>query len=313
MRKRRLFIAVILVLALAGFLRFYNIGWAFSSNGVDEGIMLERVLMVGHGYHLYSGLPCDQAPLAFYLGALLGGNAITLRALTASVSVLAVVASMAAARRVKGDIAMIATGLLLAVDFVLVRESRLFSLDALSSAFLALSIVPFVRYIQSESRPALIISGALIGLSAATKLLGVVGLLGMIVFILLDSRQGLRIRKARLLDLIALIIVSAVPLALFMLYLGPSNMFQGVVLDQGHRGSDLALKLSILGYLAVNLAYALTIFYFAKLWKLGREVRFLLVLSFVLFAFMIVQPLTFPTSPRHAQPFVGHSRGNRSR
>ena len=293
MNKRALVFGTILVLALAGFLRLFNIGWPFSSNGVDEGIMLERALLVDQGYHLYSGLPCDQAPLAFYLGAWLGGNVLVLRVLSASLSIIAVLAAMIAARMVKGTFAMFATGLLLAVDFVLVRESRLFSLDAMSSAFLAFSIVPFLLYVQKQSRAALAVSGALVGLSAATKLLGALGLLAMVVFLVLDVGKDLRPRKARIVDMVILIVVSAVPLVLFMLYLGPSATLQGMVLDQGHRGSDLGLKVSIIAYLAVNSAYALTLFYFPRLWGMGREVKFLIVMSLVMFAFVVLQPLTF--------------------
>lgn len=293
MNKRELVIATILVLLLAGFLRLFNIGWAFSSNGIDEGIMVERALMVDRGYHLYSGLPCDQAPLAFYIGALLGGDVLALRVLTAALSIISVLAAMIAARMVKGSIAMLATGLLLAVDFVLVRESRLFSLDAISGAFLAFSIVPFLLYIRKESRFALVVSGVLIGLSVATKLLGALGLLGMVLFLVLDYGKNLRPWKARIFDMIILIAVSSIPLALFTLYLGPSATIQGMVLDQGHRGSDLSLKASILAYLAVNTAYALTLFYFRGLWRMGREFRFLIITSLVLFAFVILQPLTF--------------------
>ncbi|MGQ9587325.1 MAG: hypothetical protein ACUVT7_02950, partial [Thermoplasmata archaeon] len=69
--SRRLILLVLALFVLAGFVRFYHIGWSYSNNGIDEGIMLERSLLVSKGYALYSELPCDQAPLAFYIGALL--------------------------------------------------------------------------------------------------------------------------------------------------------------------------------------------------------------------------------------------------
>jgi hypothetical protein len=66
-----------------------------------------------------------------------------------------------------------------------------------------------------------------------------------------------------------------------------------MVFDQGHRSFEIGLKLSILGYFAVNIAYLLPLVSARTMWKERPEYRFLLTLSFVLLAFMIFQPLTF--------------------
>jgi len=291
--RRRALIAAALIIALASFLRLYHIGWSFSSNGVDEGIMLERSLMVSHGYQLYSQMPSDQAPLAFYVGALLDGNELALRSFVAMLSIAAIAASMIAARKLAGNNGMLITGLLLAVDFALLRESRLFSLDAVSSSFLALSLLPFLVYVKSGNRPMLLASGLMVGLSTASKLFGVLGLLGMLLFMVLEMRSKSEPRRRKVLDILMLVIISAIPLGLFMVALGPGDMIQGMVFDQGHRGFEIGLKLSILGYFAVNIAYLLPLVSVRTMWKERPEYRFLLTLSFVLLAFMIFQPLTF--------------------
>lgn len=291
--RRRALIAAALILVLASFLRLYHIGWSFSSNGVDEGIMLERSLMVSHGYQLYSDIPSDQAPLAFYVGALLDGDVMALRSFVAVLSILAIAVSMIAAKRLTGNNGMLITGLLLAVDFALLRESRLFSLDAISSSFLALSLLPFLVYVRSGSRAMLLASGLMIGLSSASKLLGVLGLLGMILFMILEMRSKSETKRRRTLDIILLVAISAIPVGLFMVALGPGDMIQGMVFDQGHRSFEIGLKLSILGYFAVNIAYLLPLVNVRNMWKERPEYRFLLALSLVILAFMVFQPLTF--------------------
>ncbi|MCU0852253.1 MAG: glycosyltransferase family 39 protein [Thermoplasmata archaeon] len=291
--KRKLLAAVVLILALAAFVRFYHIGWSFSSNGIDEGIMLQRSQLVHDGYMLYTDIPCDQAPLAFLIGALLEGDPVALRYLEAGLSVLAIAFCMETARRIKGNSAMLLTGVLLAIDFAFLRESRLFSLNGLSSFFLAYSMLFFVLYLQKHSRLALVAAGALVGLSTATKLFGGLGLLGMIVFLVLEMRGKREERLRRGADILLLAVVAAVPMVRLMFYFGPSEMLDGMVFDQGHRSFDLFMKLSLPIYFGLNLAYALPLVRARMMWKAGPEVRFLIVVSAVILAFMIFQPLVF--------------------
>lgn len=291
--KRLLLGTVILILLVSAFVRFYHIEWSFSNNGIDEGIMIERARLVGDGYALYSGLPCDQAPLAFYLGSPFGGDVVALRSLSAVISIAAIGAVMEAARRVKGNTAMLAAGLLISFDFAFLRESRLFSLDGMSSSFLAFSILAFIIYVQRKNRIALAGAGFLVGLSAATKLFGVLGLLGMLVFMVLELRKERSKLKGTIFDATVLILASAIPLALFMLYLGPGDMLQGMVFNQGGRTFEPWLKLSLAAYFGLNLAYLLPLVYAKKTWSISREMRFLLCVSAVILAFMVFQPLVF--------------------
>ncbi len=287
---------MVLVLAIAAFLRFYNIGWSFSNNGVDEGIMLERSRMVSQGFGLYTELPCDQAPLAFVIGSVFDGDVVALRALTAGLSLVAIAACMLASKKQQGNVAMLVTGGLLAVDFALLRESRLFSLDGISTSFLALSLPMFLHYLRKESRIALSLAGLLVGLSTASKLFGGVALLGMLVFMFLQLslfRKEKKNPSRTVTDIMIFLAMAAVPLAVLLAALGPSDMLNGMLFDQGHRGFDLAMKLSIPVFFGLNLAYALPLVFARRMWAHSKEARFLLIMTLVLLADFVVQPLVF--------------------
>jgi len=294
--KRKVLAVAVLIVAAAALFRFYNIGWSFSNNGVDEGIMLERARMVSAGYDLYTELPCDQAPLAFLIGSVFEGDVVVLRALTATLSMAAIVACMIASKKQQGNMAMIVTGLLLAVDFALLRESRLFSLDGISAFFLAFALPPYLHYLRHGSRAALVVAGLLVGISAASKLFGGIALAGMLLFMLVDhltSNRDSRKPARTIVDLLLLSIAAAVPMALLLVTLGPSNMLNGMLFDQGHRQFDLVMKLSIPIFFGLNLAYALPLVFLRRTWSHSREARFLLILTVVLLADFVLQPLVF--------------------
>jgi len=290
---RKVLVAAALIIVLAAFLRFYHIGFSFSNNGIDEGIMIERTRLVSEGLGIYTDIPCDQAPLAFYLGAFTNGDVISLRELSALLSLVAIVACMEAARRIRGNAAMLLTGLLLAVDFALLRESRLYSIDGMSTYFLAGSLLLFVMYIQNSSKLLLASSGVLMGLSATAKLLGVLGLIGLGLFLLIEAWKIKDARKGRLLDIVLLGVFSAIPMIAFMIALGPSEMIDGMIFSQADREFDPYQKLSILAFFGLNIAYVIPLVYTRALWKLSRETRMLLCVSYVILLFMIFQPLNF--------------------
>ncbi|MCJ7489997.1 MAG: glycosyltransferase family 39 protein [Thermoplasmata archaeon] len=293
MRRHWVIIATLCVLIAAAILRFANIGWSYSNNGIDEGVMIERVLMVGQGSALYSELPCDQAPLAFIVGALFGGDVVSLRALTAMLSFAAVACCMFVSRRIGGDHAMIATGALLAVDFAFVRESRLFSLDAMSASFLAFSLAVFILHLERRNMAVLALAGVLAGIACSIKLTGGLALLAIIIFILIEALKGRMPRKTALMDITLVASLAALPLIILMAVLGASDMIQGMVFDQGHREFDAFLKLSLLAYFGLNLALVLPLAYANRLWRRGPRERLLLTASIVILVFMVVQPLVF--------------------
>ncbi|MCJ2533338.1 MAG: phospholipid carrier-dependent glycosyltransferase, partial [Candidatus Thermoplasmatota archaeon] len=286
-------IATLCILIAAATLRFANIGWSYSNNGIDEGVMIERVLMVDHGLALYSELPCDQAPMAFIVGSLFGGDVVSLRALTAMLSFAAVACCMVVSRRIGGNYAMLATGALLAVDFAFVRESRLFSLDAMATSFLAFSLAVFMLHLERRNLAVLALAGVLAGIACSMKLIGGLALLAIIVFILIEALKGRMPRKTALMDIALVASLAALPLIILMAVLGANDMIQGMVLDQGHREFDAFLKLSLLAYFGLNLAFVLPLAYANRLWSRGPRERLLLTTTFVILAFMIVQPLVF--------------------
>ncbi|MEW5747736.1 MAG: phospholipid carrier-dependent glycosyltransferase [Candidatus Thermoplasmatota archaeon] len=291
--RRRTLVAVLLILALAAAIRLHNIGWSFSNNGVDEGVMLQRALLISRDYDLYTDIPCDQAPLAFYFGALLEGDVIALRALNAALSLGAIAACMYVARRIGGDVAMISTGLFLAVDFAFVREARLFSLDGMATYMLAFGFLAFYFYAKRGDRLAAFLAGLFVGLATAVKLLGGLGLLALILFFAVEALRERSFKASKALDLGTMIGGAAVPMVTFLALLGPSEMLQGMLFDQTHRELELLFKLSILGYLGLNLTYILPIAYARDLWAVGPEVRYLIVVTAVVLAFMVLQPLVF--------------------
>ncbi len=305
LNRRQLLIAAIAVLIAALALRVVHIDWSYSNNGVDEGVMIERSLMVSRGYSLYSELPCDQAPAAFLLGSMLSGDILSLRLMTALVSLAAVACCMFVSNRLAGGYAMIVTGALLAVDFTFVRESRLFSLDALSASFMALSITAFVISQWRERVHWLALSGLLIGIATSVKLIGVLGLLGMLVFLAAECMARREAKKASLVNATVLVMASAVPMAILMVALGPSEMIQGMIFDQAHRNFDIYLKLSVLAFFGLCIAYALPMVYARRIWSLGPSHRLLLSVAVVVLLFMVFQPLTFLHHMVFASPVLG--------
>jgi 4-amino-4-deoxy-L-arabinose transferase-like glycosyltransferase len=292
-RRRWVIVATICLLLVAAGLRLFNIGWSYSNNGIDEGVMIERVLMVDQGRALYSELPCDQAPLAFVVGALFGGDIVSLRALSALLSVAAIACCMFISRRIGGDPAMVVTGALLAVDFALVRESRLFSLDAMSASFLAFSLAVFVLHLERRNMVVLALAGVLAGVACSFKLIGGLALLAIVVFVAIEMVKGRVPRKTGVAEVLVVVSFAALPLVLLMALLGPSGMIQGMVFDQGHREFDAFLKLSLLAYFGLNLAFVLPFACAKRLWRRGPRERLLLTATFVVLAFMVVQPLVF--------------------
>ncbi len=246
-----------------------------------------------HGDALYSELPCDQAPLAFIVGSLFGGDVVSLRALTAMLSLAAVACCMFVSRRIGGNYAMIVTGALLAVDFALVRESRLFSLDAMSASFLAFSLAVFILHMERRNMAVLALAGVLAGIACSIKLIGGLALLAILVFIVIEMLKGRLSRKTALMEITMVASLAALPLIILMLLLGASDMIQGMMFDQGHREFDAFLKLSLLAYFGLNLALVLPLAYANRLWRRGPRERLLLTTTFVVLAFMVVQPLVF--------------------
>jgi len=294
-RKRRYQLILILgtVILLASIIRLYNIDWSFSNNGIDEGIMLERSLLIDRGFGLYSDISCDQAPFWLYIGALFEGDVLSTRAFNAVISIFAILACMEFSRRFAGNAAMAITGLLLAFEFAFVRESRLFSLDGASSFFLAFSLLTFFFFIRKNGNMFLFITGIFLGLSTAAKLHGAIALIGILIFLFIERsrKEEGNTLNANMFGL--LLIGFVVPILVFFIALGPTDMLNGMLFNQTHREFDPYLKLSIPAFFAVSPAYIIPLVVAKKLWNKGMEIRFLLCVVVTLLIYMILQPLIF--------------------
>lgn len=291
-RSRILVAAAAIVLAALA-LRIIRIGWSFSNNGVDEGIMLERALLIGRGFSLYSEIPCDQAPFWFLAGSLLEGDVVSSRLMNAMLSVLAIIVCMWVARKIGGNLSMVICGLLLTVDFALLRESRLFSLDAASSIFLAFALPFLISYARKGDRSLLLLGSIMIGLSAASKLHGGIAVIGLLVFILLERRKADKRPGEVSAEIAAALFGVLLPIAIMMVMLGPNEMIDGMILNQVNREFEPFLKLSILAYFGTNLAYLLPFVFIRRLWSRGPENRMILLISIPMLAYILVQPLLF--------------------
>jgi hypothetical protein len=199
---------------------------------------------------------------------------------------------------------MIVTGLLMATDFVFLRESRLFSLDGMTASLLAISIVALVPYLKADNRLSLALGSLTIGIAAATKLLGALALGGLLILLIFEMYRDSAKRKARAVDFAIASIAGAIPLAVLLLFLGPSEMIDGMLFGQASRGFDLYLKLSLLAYFGLNFAYIVPLLFSRRMWAWGRPERFLLCTSFVMIGFMVLQPLIFLHHMAIMSPFL---------
>jgi hypothetical protein len=133
----------------------------------------------------------------------------------------------------------------------------------------------------------------MVGLSTAVKLFGGLALVGVILFMILEFRRNSDKRSDLARDLSILMVSAVAPISVLLLLLGPSDMIQGMVFDQGGREFDAFLKLSLVAYFGVNPVYALPLLRARALWGTRPEVRLLLALSLTILAAMVVQPLSF--------------------
>ncbi|MEA2053541.1 MAG: hypothetical protein U9O96_00250 [Candidatus Thermoplasmatota archaeon] len=145
-------ILILFVVALAFiFFRIYNIENPFSTNGIDEGIHLLQAKMVGEGYNLYGDLGGDQAPLVIMIFSAFKGNVMISRYLSFFLFLASSLSSFLIASHLRDKRAGVFTVLVLALDFTLLRESRLASLDLFSASLLCISALFFILYIDKKN------------------------------------------------------------------------------------------------------------------------------------------------------------------
>lgn len=267
------------------FFRLYNIHHPFSTNGIDEGIHLLQARMVSSGYHLYTDLHGDQGPLAIVTFSLWQGQVLPSRLLCFSLFGVATAASASLAWRVKNKRAGVYTLLILALDFTLLRESRLASLDLFSGALLALAAVPMVWYIEKEDWRLLLAGGILVSLACLAKMLAVPAALALLLWWVYRG-----IKRSQLPAAAAYVLGMLLPLILLLFLFSPQSLLDGLVLRQTHRAYDWSTKASALLFIGPGFVYLAAV----RRWNY-RDAKVMLLLLWLLplLAFILLQGRTF--------------------
>jgi len=249
--KRLVFLAVLLV-AMAAVPRVLLLDHTFMPNGIDEGIDIHSGRMVERGARIYDEVNTVQAPLMIKAYGALDVHPISFRALAVLCSLAIIAMAMWSAYRMKGGWAMMGAGIFASMDLLFLQKSRLANLDIFCLFWTIISITLFMEHRAGRGRPFLAMSGMAIGLGVMTKLFAVVA--GGAMFMLLaastlpsEGRPFELLRrispgggegKVGFIDLAIFSAPAALVIGSVMLWFGPSNVIEGVFLNQLHRPSD---------------------------------------------------------------------------
>lgn len=204
------------ILALAGFLRFWQLG-AVGFNS-DEAVYTGSAAALAGNTALTPMFPVFRAhPLLFQtlLSFVLRLHDAdwTARAFAAAVGVATVAATFALARSLYGRTAGLYAGLLLAVMPYHVVVSRQVLLDGLMTLFVTVALCCVVRYVESGRMIWLSAGGGMMGAAILTKETSVVLLGGLYAFFALTPAR-LRIRHLLLSLLLMVALVASWPFML---------------------------------------------------------------------------------------------------
>lgn len=281
---KHLLLLIVVALFFIGF-RVYNIENPFSTNGIDEGIHLLQAKMVDHGYNLYTDLKSDQAPVAILTFSLMHESVSAARMVSFTLFGLAAAASACIAYLIKGKQAGVYTLLILSLDFTLLRESRLASLDLFSAALLTLGVLCLLLYIQRDNWQLLIPGAILIALSCLAKMMAIPSAILISVWLI---HILLKNRKYTLLA--TYILGGLIPVAVLLLLFSPEMLIDGIIIRQTHRLYDWETKASIFLFIGPSFVYLAAL----RRWDYRDKQIILLVLWLLpTFIFIMAQGLTF--------------------
>jgi len=281
---KHLLLLIVVAVFFIGF-RVYNIENPFSTNGIDEGIHLLQAKMVDHGYNLYTDLKSDQAPVAILTFSLMHNSVIESRMLSFTLFGMAAATSSFIAYLIKSKQAGVYTLLILSLDFTLLRESRLASLDLFSAALLTLGVLCLLLYIKREYWQLLVVGAILISLSCLAKMLAIPSAILISIWL---AYTLLKNRKYTLLT--AYILGGLIPIALLLLLFSPEMLIEGLIVRQTHRLYEWGTKASIFLFIGPSFVYLAAL----RRWDFRDKQIILLVLWLLpTFIFIIAQGLTF--------------------
>lgn len=280
MSSRNKIIIALIIFMFA--LRAYDIRDPFSTNGVDEGIHLLQAHMMHDGYNYYDDLQGDQAPLALLTFSVLDGNVLACRWISYALFFISSLFLFLIAQKFGKDVAFMAL-LILCLDFTLLRESRLASLDLFSAALLCIASFFILTYMERHTMAPLALSSIFLSLSVLTKVIPVFLLLFFLFYLFFmrkDHRHGLLAMG-----------VMCIPAAFLLLAFTPHQLIEGIILRQSHRGFDLYTKLSIVVFIASCFIYLYAIRKWN--WK-DTRIRYLLMWALLIFIPLMAQGRTLP-------------------
>jgi len=266
------------------FFRLYNLENPFSTNGIDEGIHLLQAKMMGDGYNFYRDLGGDQAPIAIMVLSLIKGDVMSARYLSFFLFLAATFSSFLIASHLKNMKAGAFTVLMLAMDFTLLRESRLASLDLFSASLLCISALFFIRYIDDRNWGNVAVASLFLSLSCLAKMIAVPFAFLVTMAFLYDAAK-----KKNFVHISVYGLFSILPFLLLLLVFTPQELINGMLLRQTGRGFDMGTKLSFLLFIGPSFIYLLSI----KRWDLKNRKVALLVMWFLsIFIFLMFQGRT---------------------
>jgi len=283
-RQKKLFVLGVIALVFILF-RLYHLEQPFSTNGIDEGIHLLQAKMTADGFSLYEDLNGDQAPLAILTFSLFKGAVLPSRLLSFLLFAGATMTAGVIAWRLKNRQAGVLTVLLLSLDFTLLRESRLASLDLFSAALLCMAGLLFILYLERPRWTYAAGAGLLLSLSCLSKLMAAPCALALTV-----AAVWYAVRHRRLEHFAVYALAGMVPALALLFLFSPDALLDGVLLRQLHRGADWSTKASALLFIGPSFAYLLAV----RRWNLrDRRVAFVVLWLLSLLAFILVQGRTF--------------------
>lgn len=283
-RQKKLLVLGAIALAFMLF-RLYHLEQPFSTNGIDEGVHLLQAHMTADGYSLYGELNGDQAPLAILTFSLFEGAVLPSRLLSFLLFAAATAAAGVIAWRLKNRQAGMMTVLLLSLDFTLLRESRLASLDLFSAALLCMAGLLFVLYLERPGWTYATAGGLLLSLSCLSKLMA-----APCALIITVAAAWYAVKHRRERDFAVYVLAGALPAVAMLFLFSPEALLNGVLLRQLHRGADWSTKASLLLFIGPSFVYLLAL----RRWNL-RDRRIALVVLWLLslLVFILLQGRTF--------------------
>ncbi|MEA2053971.1 MAG: glycosyltransferase family 39 protein [Candidatus Thermoplasmatota archaeon] len=279
------FFILFVVAAIFISFRLYNIENPFSTNGIDEGIHLVQARMVADGYNLYGDLGGDQAPLAILVFSLFRGDVMSARYLSSFLFLAAALSSFLIASRLRNKRAGVFVLLMLSLDFTLLRESRLASLDLFSASLLCISALFFIMYIDRASPRNIALASLFLSLSCMAKMIAAPFAIMVSVIFLYHT-----VKKKKFFHLSLYALSFILPFLFSAFIFTPQELIDGVIFRQTGRGFDLGTKLSFLLFIGPSFIYMLSI----KRWDLkNKKIAFLVAWFLSIFVFLMVQGRTF--------------------